>query len=429
MQYSHVMPYAIRVALFFPFCVYADVSKPIAPQDSLSSVYDLSLQELAQLEVTIATGNATPLDKAPSSASVIYARDIDAIGARTLNDVLELIPGLHVGVSSLSRLDSVYYFRGIQTGFNPQVLLMLNGIPVQNAVSGGRPTLFRLPASSIEKVEVIRGPGSAIYGADAYAGVINIITKDVASTDEESLNFNLGSFNTQSYSFNGATKWNEIDISLMSSYQKTDGDNERRISQDLQTLLDQQLGTNASLAPGALSTDYKVLDTHLTFRAPAWHVGLWHWSSEAGLGAGGAQTLDPDGRQRGDIVRIDLGYELQNLPVDWQSQVKASYFDYKERVEYFLFPAGSVLPIGADGNINFPNPMVWSILPKVLLEIRLVMLVTNSWNGLMSIRVLIATDCAWHWALEKWRLIPENQKILDLVCWIFLLCLLKCQQI
>lgn len=359
MQYRYVVPYVIRFLLIFPACVYADVSKPGIPQDSLllSSVYDLSLQELAQLDVTIATGNATPLDKAPSSASVIYARDIDAIGARTLNDVLELIPGLYVGISSLSRLDSVYYFRGIQTGFNPQVLLMLNGIPVQNAVSGGRPTLFRLPASSIDRVEVIRGPGSAIYGADAYAGVINIITKNVAGGSDESLSFNLGSFNSRNYSFNGATKWNEMDIALVMSYQKTDGDDERHISQDLQTLLDQQLGTDASLAPGALSTDYKILDTHLAFRTPAWNLGLWHWSTEAGVGAGGAQALDPDGRQRGDIVRIDLGYEFQNLSADWSSQIKTSYFRYKERVEYFLFPAGAILPIGADGNVNFAQPV------------------------------------------------------------------------
>src|SRR5690606_35059682 len=132
-------------------------------QSSLSDFYNLSLAELGQIEISIATGNSTPLDKAPATASVIYAAEIEAMGARTLNDVLETVPGLHVSLSSLSRLDSVYSIRGIHTGFNPQVLLLMNGVPVQFSFQGGRPILFRLPTSSIDRVEVIRGPGSAIY--------------------------------------------------------------------------------------------------------------------------------------------------------------------------------------------------------------------------------------------------------------------------
>lgn len=359
MKLFHVIPYAVLLILFQPLYANADVTR--------SNLYDLSLQELAQIEVTIATGNTTPLDKAPSSASVIYARDIEAIGARTLDDVLELIPGLHVGVSSLSRLDSVYYFRGLHTGFNSQVLLMLNGVPIQNAVQGGRPTLFRFPAKGIERVEVIRGPGSAVYGADAYAGVINIITKDISAISNESLGVELGSFNSQHYNFNGATQWNAVNISLVMSYQKTDGDSERRITQDLQSTFDQALGTDASLAPGALSTDYKVLDTHLTFQTPQWHLSLWHWATDAGVGAGGAQALDPRGRERGDIVRADFGYELQNLSADWQSQIKTSFFRYKEKVEYFLLPPGALLPIGVDGNVNFAQPNGWVRFPDGLI--------------------------------------------------------------
>jgi outer membrane receptor for ferrienterochelin and colicins len=352
MQPSHVIRYAVLLILIHSLSVNADISR--------SNLYDLSLQELAQLDVTIATGNATPLDKAPSSASVIYARDIEAIGARTLDDVLQLVPGLHVGVSALSRLDSVYYFRGLHTGFNPQVLLMLNGVPIQNAVQGGRPTLFRLPVAGIDRIEVIRGPGSAVYGADAYAGVINVITKDISAMSNESLSVDLGSFNSQNYHFSGATQSNEMDISLVMTYQKTDGDSERRIAQDLQSILDQNLGTNASLAPGSLSTEYEVLDTHLTVQTPNWHLSLWHWTMDSGVGAGGAQALDPEGQQQGDIFRIDMGHEFQNLPSQWQSQIRTSFFKYKERVEFFLFPPGALLPIGADGNINFaqPNGMV-----------------------------------------------------------------------
>ena len=114
--------------------------------------YNLSLAELGHVEISIATGNSTPLDRAPATATVISASEIQALGAHNLNEVLETVPGLHVSLSSLSRLDSVYSIRGIHTGFNPQVLLMLNGVPVQYNVQGGRPTLFRLPVTSIARV-------------------------------------------------------------------------------------------------------------------------------------------------------------------------------------------------------------------------------------------------------------------------------------
>ncbi|HOY24799.1 MAG TPA: Plug domain-containing protein, partial [Cellvibrio sp.] len=132
-------------------------------------VYNLSLAELGQVQISIATGNSTSLDKAPATASVIYASQIEAMGARNLDEILASVPGLHVSLSSLSRLDSVYSIRGVHTGFNAQVLLLLNGVPVQSTLQGGHPTMFRLPSASIARVEVMRGPGSAVYGADAFA--------------------------------------------------------------------------------------------------------------------------------------------------------------------------------------------------------------------------------------------------------------------
>jgi outer membrane receptor for ferrienterochelin and colicins len=322
-----------------------------------NNLYDLSLQQLSQVDVTIATGNATPLDKAPSTASVIYASDIHTMGARTLDDVLALIPGLHVAPSSQSRLDSVYHFRGIHTGFNSQVLLLMNGTAIQNTVQGGRPTLFRLPVASIDRVEVIRGPGSAVYGADAYAGVINVITKDASSITSETLQVKAGSFDGREFSFSGATQWQEVDISLVTSYQQSDGDSDRKISYDQQSALDQALGTQASLAPGSLSTGYKVIDTHLAFNTPRWRLNLWHWATrDAGVGAGGAQALDPTGYDDGDILMADFAYEFQNDP-NWQTLIKSSFFKYQQKTKFVLLPAGTVLPIGDDGNLNGVNPV------------------------------------------------------------------------
>lgn len=348
-------PYA-RALLPALICAFTGAahaeSKSAAPLD----VYNLSLAELGQVQISIATGNSTSLDKAPATASVIYAAEIEAMGARNLDEVLETVPGLHVALSSLSRLDSVYSIRGIHTGFNPQVLLLLNGVPVQYSLQGGRPTLFRFPVASIERVEIIRGPGSAIYGADAYSGVINVITKDVSAIKGTDFGARVGSFNTHEFWLQTSTEWNGIGISLDTAYQESDGDSSRVASSDLQTALDSVFGTKASLASGSFSTRYQVLDTHLAVTTGSLQANLWNWvSTNAGIGAGAAQALDPTGRDDSDLLMADLTYHLAKTE-NWDTNVRLSYMHFDERAQFTLLPAGTVVPIGSDGNLNFTSP-------------------------------------------------------------------------
>src|SRR5688572_22687442 len=98
---------------FIVACLANGLHAETGTRASADDFYNLSLAELGQIEISIATGNSTPLDRAPATATVISAGEIQAMGARTLNDVLETVPGLHVSLSSLSRLDSVYSIRGI----------------------------------------------------------------------------------------------------------------------------------------------------------------------------------------------------------------------------------------------------------------------------------------------------------------------------
>lgn len=334
--------------------VYADKqSQTNAPLD----VYNLSLAELGQVQISIATGNSTSLDKAPATASVIYAAEIEAMGARNLDEILASVPGLHVSLSSLSRLDSVYSIRGVHTGFNAQVLLLLNGVPVQSTLQGGHPTMFRLPSASIARVEIMRGPGSAVYGADAYAGVINVITKDATSINDTQVGARAGSFGSRELWLQSATHWNDVGVALNLAYQETDGDNSRSVAADFQTSLDSALKTNASRAPSALSTRYQVFDAHLALSSDRWQVNLWNWlSTDAGVGAGAAQALDPDGHDDNHLMMADATYRF-NSPEAWDNSVRASHVYSDHATEFTLLPAGTKLPIGKDGNINFASPV------------------------------------------------------------------------
>ncbi len=302
--------------------------------------------------IVTASGYKTPIELAPSTASVILAKDIERSGAKDLNEALQLIPGLHVSISSLSRLDFIFSIRGIHTAFNPHVLLLLNGRPIQFSFQG-RPTLFHYPTNYIARIEVIRGPGSAIYGADAYSGVINVITKEETDSDVATIGLKRGSFNFIELWHSGALQKNEWQINYNATFQKSDGDTQRTINTDFQSTLDQLFSTTASQAPGALATHYEIFNGHISLRNNTWEASLWNWSlRDAGVGAGAAQALDPQGNNDGDLFLLDTNYHFFQSE-DWENNIRASYQHYDTLAKFNLLPEGAQVPLGEDGNINF----------------------------------------------------------------------------
>ena len=304
--------------------------------------------------ISIATGNKVLIHKAPAITTVITRKEIDNLGATHLDEVLERVPGLHVSFSSVSRNDPIYSIRGIKTGFNPQILVLLNGVEFKNSFSGGLPYTFRYPLANVERIEVIRGPGSALYGADAFSGVINIITSQVKG-EQATVGGRIGSFNSYDFWLQAESKLDEGFWRLSLEKQISDGDDERIASADLQTVFDGAFGTNVSLAPTALDSRYDILNIHADIKWQNWQWDNWYWQqSDGGLGPGGAQVLDPKGFQDVDLFRSLLKFENKindNLGVSsyisWMKTTNDSYF--------VLFPSGTVLPIGSDGNINFSN--------------------------------------------------------------------------
>lgn len=302
--------------------------------------------------VSIATGTSTPISKAPSVASVISAEQIEAMGATHLDEVLERIPGLHVMRSDLSRLDPVYSVRGIQTGFNPQMLVLLNGTEIKQLVTGGLALTFRMPVNNISRIEVIRGPGSAVYGADAYSGVINIITKSAAQNQEGSFGTSAGSFGTRNIWAQKGYQRDDFSVSFSFEHLETDGDDDRRIAQDAQSANDAAFGSNASLTPTALSTQQDVTNIHLDIALGNWKFENWYWEQDqGGLGQGGALALDNVGYQDANQFLTKLSYSAE-MSDTVRLESDLSYLRTNIDTHFVLFPAGARLPIGSDGNIT-----------------------------------------------------------------------------
>jgi outer membrane receptor for ferrienterochelin and colicins len=309
--------------------------------------------------VSIATGSRLPISRAPAVATVITAEDIASIGATDLDEVLETVPGLHVARSTLVS-SPVYVIRGINLGFNPQVLMLINGVPITTVYTGSRGVAWGgMPVDNIARVEVIRGPGSALYGADAYAGVINIITKTTDDFTGTEAGLRAGSFHSgDAWALHGG-KWGPVNVSAYLHVGRTDGPSQT-IQADGQTGLDQLLGTHASYAPGRTNEGRDATDATLNMSLDKWRFRLGYKERDhIGTGTGLASALDPVGDVYTQTISTDLSYDDPHVADDWALNLQASFMHYTELGDLTLFPAGT--KIGAnvfqDGLIG--NPDKW----------------------------------------------------------------------
>ena len=300
---------------------------------------------------TIASGHLEAISKAPGVVSVITSSDIRAMGATHLDEVLETIPGLHVARSDLSRLEPVYSIRGIHSGFSAQVLFLFNGVEFKNPYSGGLPAAFRLPLNGIERIEVIKGASSALYGANAYSGVINIVPKKVRDYSPTIAEVRLGSFGSQDFTVQHQYK-NALGAGYFLSleHQSSDGDSKRTISEDLQSSIDLDQGTTASLAPGSLNTNYSVTNLHLNVEDDLWSWNNWLWHQNGGgTGQGVARALDKDGYNDSTSIMSHLQYR-RIIDHGWSVESNFSLNYLNNKNHFKIFPDNSLIPIGSDGN-------------------------------------------------------------------------------
>lgn len=303
---------------------------------------ELALAYGDKSNISIATGTYQPIAKAPSVASVITAEDIKAMGATDLDQALESVPGLHVSMVHVA-MNPIYEFRGIATKYNPQVLMLVNGIPITNVFWGDRSQIWGgLPLENVARIEIIRGPGSALYGADAFSGVINVITKNANDIHGTEFGVRTGSFNSRDAWAQHGGKLGSLNTAFYLRIGKTDGQ-KGIIQQDAQTAMDTLFGTRASLAPGPLNAQNKAVDARADLSKDAWRFRVAYQQRELGVGAGVAGALDPAARAQTSRLYLDLNYDQTNWLPNWDVSGVVGYYDIKEQGNpyYTLFPAGA----------------------------------------------------------------------------------------
>lgn len=139
-----------------------------------------SLLALLQEQTALATKTRLNADYVPGILSVLHGRDLELRGVRTVWEALALVPGIECAMEPNGRRKLLV--RGIGNIWGSgNVKLLLNDVAMNTAERGIAEPLFNIPIEQVDRIEVVRGPGSAVHGEFAYLGIINVITHSDAS--------------------------------------------------------------------------------------------------------------------------------------------------------------------------------------------------------------------------------------------------------
>ncbi len=296
------------------------------------SIFDLPLEEL--MKIAIATKTETPIEEAPSIVSVITGKEIKNMGAENIIDVLMTIPGVNISHS----IFSIYHhvdMRGISNEFSSKVKFQINGHSVYGFIetSSVNNLLDMLPVNNIDKIEIIRGPGSALYGHGAFSGVINIVTKE-GGKEPSNVSFAAGSNHTYHPSFEVSLKnENNANMYIYGAYYKTDG-NDATIESDMTTADPFFDG----IVPGEMTSGVNNYTFQTKMNLDRFYFqGFLNKIFDTEIPIGAAKALTNDSDFEFLAAFGEIGYEL---PIsDKGSVTLKTYYDYTKRdTIYNLFP-------------------------------------------------------------------------------------------
>ena len=180
----------LRISNILLIGVCSALSQPtLANGTSITMLSKLSLEELMDLPVSIASKNQGTVRDAPGIVTIVTEEEITNSGARDLIDVLRLVPGYDFGVDVSNVVAA-----GVRGNWAAEgkVLVLVDGIEMNERRYASYAFGQHFPVDHIKKIEIVRGPGSVIYGGAAKLGVINIITKRVDDLDGVSLTASYG---------------------------------------------------------------------------------------------------------------------------------------------------------------------------------------------------------------------------------------------
>lgn len=287
----------------------ATTAAPSAVKSDNQDFDGMSIDDLLNVKVTSAGHKAQRLSDIAAAITVINSDDIRRSGATTIPDLLRYVPGVEVGQANNS--DTSVAIRGFGGVFSNKLLVLVDGRSIYDPVFAGVSWGFqRTMMENIERVEVIRGPGATIWGANAVNGVINIITKDAQDTQGGLVSGLYGTKDQGTGSFRYGFQPNkDLSIRLYGQYENVAANDPLPGVQKYDELQNGLVGFRADYRPGP--------DDHFRLSGEA-------SSTRAGNQQFGRSPTPPY-THIGDAENVNFVYE-HNFDVDNQLTVQ-SYYD------------------------------------------------------------------------------------------------------
>ena len=196
------------------------IEKDTSPD--VQQLLSLSLEELMDIKVSTAAGYFQTVTEAPSTITVITAQQISDRGYNQLEDALRDMPGIDM-IHINGYAPTLIYFRGMYGAENLRALFMIDGIAENNILGTNDMAGPAYSLHNIERIEIIWGPVSALYGSNAFGGVINMITKKGGDMNGLHAEAGFGTFNTSLQNVRMGMKTTSYEWSVSGSLYSTDG--------------------------------------------------------------------------------------------------------------------------------------------------------------------------------------------------------------
>lgn len=328
----------------------------------------LSLKEILNIQiVNSVSGYEQKTTEAPASVVTISRKQWQARGAKNLLEAIQPVVGVHTQAETSGINRDLIYLRGLSGPRNSQVKYLINGMPFYEMHSGGIMASSWHGLTGVKRIEIVKGPGSVIYGSDAFAGVINLITEDAGSSQNNYLSAYVGNDGNKGLSVSYGDRLNELSWFTSFEYSKENADQGRDISSDLQSNFDTLFKTNASYASGPKGPTYyndfhETITSHIKASFQEWKLENYFYTNNPNKnlgvpGLGVATTADTNGWIKTQFNSTKLSYDIaSSLPgVIGQLSADVLHMRQKSESELYILPEGALVFIGEDGNLFGPG--------------------------------------------------------------------------
>jgi len=232
-------------------------------KEQLDELFTMSIEELMNVKIVTAGKTLQKISDIPASAVIVTNDEIEKHGYQTLDEILQNIPGFF-GINDYGEGGILFGVRGFWSGVpNDNIIILINNVPQTKNVFSNHPlSEIPVPVEAIEKIEVVRGPMSVIYGSGAFFGAINIITNNRNdSADENIISASFGSADTKQAFLKVSKNSGDLKYSANVSYYKTDGIDQpaSKLMTDPSILTDYGLSADYRTS-GSMSKDHKYFD-------------------------------------------------------------------------------------------------------------------------------------------------------------------------